>query len=451
VYIDGSHPEPDTQQRARRAANGNTEEMDAGRPAAAAGPLDPPAPRRWPVLAAFLGALILTQVFWYNFAPLISLLMAKYRIGGLAASWTILVFPLASMLFSGYAGALIDRRGYRFAIQLGLALMAFSAALRIFDGFYMLLAGQIGIAISVPCIVTCISTLVADWFGPAEEGFLTGICTIGIFVGMALSLAASPLLVDWLGFRGAMVFLAAAAAGWALLFHFTARENHPVRAVAPNVKPAATPVRALLTNRNLAIVFVTAFIGQGCFNALTTWLEVIWHERGFSSDAAGMAGGTIIAGGIAGSLFIPRLLDKFDHPRLLLWICLAPSLLVVHPFVFAASPRLGYAWGALLGFLWLPSLAITLTVIERIAHKEHAGAASGIFWTIGNAGVLGLTICFEVLHQATNWRVSINVLVLLLADMNALIALLRIPARHAPAARSISYGTLPESDTATPD
>src|ERR1035438_6146236 len=34
------------------------------------------------------------------------------------------------MLFSGYAGALIDRRGYRFAIQCGLALMALSAALR---------------------------------------------------------------------------------------------------------------------------------------------------------------------------------------------------------------------------------------------------------------------------------------------------------------------------------
>jgi MFS family permease len=168
------------------------------------------------VLAAFLGALILTQVFWYNFAPLISLLTAKYRISGLTASWTILVFPLASMLFSGYAGAVIDRRGYRFAIQCGLALMAVSAGLRVFDGFSMLLAGQIGIAISVPLIVTSISTLVADWFGPAEEALFTGICTIGIFVGMALSLAASPLLVEWLGFRGAMSLLAAVAAGWAL-------------------------------------------------------------------------------------------------------------------------------------------------------------------------------------------------------------------------------------------
>jgi len=391
------------------------------------------AARRWLVLAAFLGALILTQVFWYNFAPLITLLTAKYRISGLTASWTILVFPLASMLFSGYAGALIDRRGYLFAIRGGLTLMALSAGLRIFDGFYMLLAGQIGIAISVPLIVTCISTLVADWFGPAEEGLFTGICTIGIFVGMALSLAASPRLVEWLGFRGAMSFLAAVAGGWALLYHFTARENHPVRAATMAAKRTPTPVRALLTNRNLAVIFATAFIGQGCFNALTTWLEAIWHDRGFSSDAAGMAGGMIIAGGIAGALLIPPLLDKFDHPRLLLWLCLAPSLLLVHRFVFPASPRLGYCWGALLGFLWLPSLAITLTIIERVAHKEHAGAASGIFWTIGNAGVLGLTVCFEVVKEATNWRTAIDVLVVLLAAMNGLVGLLRIPRRHAAA------------------
>jgi hypothetical protein len=61
--------------------------------------------------------------------------------------------------------------------------------------------------------------------------------------------------------------------------------------------------------------------------------------------------------------------------------------------------------------------------------------ASGIFWTIGNAGVLGLTVSFEVLKEATNWRTSIDVLVLLLAAMNALIGLLRIPGRHAAAAR----------------
>jgi FLVCR family feline leukemia virus subgroup C receptor-related protein len=385
------------------------------------------------VLVLFLGALVLTQVYWYNFAPLISLLTAKYGISELAAGWTVLVFPLASLVFSGHAGALIDRRGYRFALRAGLALMAVSAALRIFDSsFRMLLLGQAGAAISVPYIVTCISTLVADRFEPSQEAFYTGICTMGIFVGMAASLAGSPLLVQAVGFRGAMVLLAAVTAAWALAFAFAAGRGEANRA-AESTPGGAGSVSwlGMFRNRNLAVIFVTAFIGQGCFNALTTWMEPIWHERGFPSDAAGIAGGVVIVGGIAGSVLIPPLLDRWNQARLLLWICLAPSILLVTRLLWADTPRHGYVWGAALGFLWLPSLAITLTLIERTVHKEHAGAASGLFWTIGNAGVLGLTVLFELLKQATNWHTSIFVLVLMLAAMNAAIAALRVPSAGA--------------------
>ncbi len=384
---------------------------------------------RWLALAAFLGALVLTQVFWYNFAPLISLLVGKYKISELTASWTILAFPMASLVFSGHAGALIDRRGYRFSALAGLVLMAVSAALRIFDqSFWMLLAGQMGIAISVPYIVTCISKLVADWFDPHEEAFFTGICTIGIFVGMALSLAASPWLVGLFQFRGSMIVLAAVTLVWTGISAATLRENERV---LPSAASEVPPMMALLRDRNLLVIFATAFIGQGCFNALTTWLEVIWHDRGFSSDAAGVAGGLVIVGGIAGSLVIPPLLDRFDRPRLLLWICLVPSIALVSPFLFPGTVGQGYTWGAVLGGLWLPSLAITLTILERTAHKEHSGAASGLFWTIGNAGVLGLTVFFEVLKEATSWRTAIGVLVAMLAVMNALIVLLKVPAREA--------------------
>jgi len=388
---------------------------------------------RWLALFAFLGALVLTQVFWYNFAPLISLLVGKYKISELTASWTILAFPLASLVFSGHAGALIDRRGYRFSVLVGLVLMGVSAALRIFDSsFWMLLAGQTGIAISVPYIVTCISKLVADWFDPHEEAFFTGICTIGIFVGMAVSLAASPWLVEVFQFRGSMIVLAAVTVVWTVISAATLRENERILPAAASSQP---PMMALLRDRNLMVIFATAFIGQGCFNALTTWLEVIWHDRGFSSDAAGVAGGLVIVGGIVGSLLIPPLLDRFDRPRLLLWICLVPSIVLVSPFLFPGSPRQGYIWGAVLGGFWLPSLAITLTVIERTAHKEHSGAASGLFWTIGNAGVLGLTVFFEVLKEATNWRAAIGVLVGMLALMNALIVLLQVPEREREASQ----------------
>jgi predicted MFS family arabinose efflux permease len=379
--------------------------------------------KKWVVLSAYLGALVLTQVFWYNFAPLLSLIVSRYGVSELTAGWTILVFPLASLLISGHAGSLIDRRGYRFSIQAGLVVMSVSAVLRIFDSsFWMILAGQAGIAVSVPYIVTGISKLVSDWFDPHQEALITGYCTIGIFVGMSISLAASPQLVNGFGFRGSMIVLALAAIVWTVVFKLAVSERQSQAAADAGAK---TDFRALLTNRNLLVIFATAFIGQGCFNALTTWMEVIWHERGFASEAAGLASGIVIIGGIVGSFLVPPLADRFPHPRAILWACVIPCLFLIHPFLLASSPRMGYTWGAGLGLFWLPTLAISLTLLERSAHKEHAGAAAGIFWTAGNAGVLGLTILFEQLKEATNWGVAIQGVIFLMAVMVALIGLLR--------------------------
>lgn len=381
---------------------------------------------KWIALSAYLGALILTQIFWYNFAPLISLLVSRYRVSELTAGWTVLVFPLASLLISGHAGSLIDRRGYRYSIQAGLVLMAVSSVLRIFDtSFVMILLGQTGAAISVPYIVTGISTLVTDWFEPDQEALVTGFCTIGIFAGMSISLAGSPALVTALGFRGAMICFAIAAILGTVFF----RVGVPGEIHARNNEAiiSKTDYRALLSNRNLLVIFLTAFLGQGCFNALTTWMEVIWHERGFASEAAGLASGIVMLGGIAGSFLIPLLLDRFQRPRLILWVCLVPCVLLIHPFLWAGSPQAGYAWGAAMGFFWLPTLAISLTILERSAHREHAGAAAGIFWTAGNAGVLGLTIFFERLKLTTSWAAAIDGIILLMAAMTVSVLFLRLP------------------------
>jgi MFS transporter, FLVCR family, feline leukemia virus subgroup C receptor-related protein len=380
---------------------------------------------RWWVLFAYLGALILTQVFWYNFAPLISVLVTKYGITELTASWTILVFPLASLLASGHAGSLIDRRGYRFAIRAGLALMTVGSALRVFDRhFGLVLAGQAVIALSVPYIVTSIATLVTDWFDRSEEARATGLCTVGIFVGIALSLSVSPVLTSAVGFHVAMVFFAAAAAGWTVLFAATVRQN---RAATPALAASRTAWLPLFRNHNLAILFAFAFMAQGSYNAVTTWMEVIWRERGFPSQAAGLAGGMVIVGGIVGCLIFPAAMDRVQKARLTLLVCLIPTIFLIHPFLWADSPRKGYMWGVVLGFFELPCLAITLTVLERSAGKEHAGSASGLYWTMGNAGVLGLTVLLELLKKATSWHMSINAVILITVVLTALAAGLREP------------------------
>ena len=90
-------------------------------------------PGRWRILGAFLVALVLTQTLWFNFAPLIPMLAARYGVTELTASWTVLVFSLSNILLSSAAGEVLDKRGYRFAILLGLIGMTIFASLRIFD------------------------------------------------------------------------------------------------------------------------------------------------------------------------------------------------------------------------------------------------------------------------------------------------------------------------------
>src|ERR1700761_2967928 len=106
-------------------------------------------PGRWRILGAFLVALVLTQTLWFNFAPLLPLLASRYHVSELTASWTVLVFSLSNILLSSLAGEVIDKRGYRFAVLLGLIGMTLFAGLRIFDqSFWILLAGQAGISAS---------------------------------------------------------------------------------------------------------------------------------------------------------------------------------------------------------------------------------------------------------------------------------------------------------------
>ena len=123
-------------------------------------------PRRWAVLAAYVVVAGVRQMLWLNFAPLLSLLQARYGVGELTAMLLVMMFPLLYVVFSIHAGALTDRRGYRFTVGLGAWGMAAFACVRIYDAtFAALLVGQIGIAVAQPYVVNGISKLVTDWFG----------------------------------------------------------------------------------------------------------------------------------------------------------------------------------------------------------------------------------------------------------------------------------------------
>jgi predicted MFS family arabinose efflux permease len=356
------------------------------------------------VLAAFTLLAGVTQMLWLNFAPLITLVRERYAVSELVASTLVLVFPLLYVLLSIPAGQIVDRKGYRFAIGWGGTITALFATLRIHDAsFAVLLAAQIGIAVAQPLVINGISKLVADWFVEAHGAVATGIGTVGMFLGMAVAMAATPALVASSGLTTTMAVFAAIAWASALLWWWLGKERTP-----PSASAASGGLGELLRDGQLRSVFVLAFLGLGFFNGLTTWLEPMLAPNGFDAEAAGLVGGVIIVGGIVGSVVVPALSDAAKKRKPFLIACALAALPMVYPLCTTRSPALAYALGFGIGFALLPAFALLLEMCSELSGKERAGNATGLLMLMGNGGGVVVILAMDFVHDdAPTWMPAV--------------------------------------------
>jgi predicted MFS family arabinose efflux permease len=377
-------------------------------------------PRRWWVLCAYTLVVGMSQLLWLNFAPLLSLVQQRYGVGELTASLLVLVFPALYVVFSIPAGALTDARGYRFTVGAGAVAMALFAGLRIFDAsFWTLFAGQLGIAVAQPFVVNGISKLVADWFSEAQGAIATGLGTMGMFLGMAVGMAATPALVGACGLALTMAIFAVAAALVALVF---------LAVVHPNPRPPSGATIAtsggfgpLLRDRRLVVLFGLAFLGLGVFNGLTTWLEQILAPHGIDAEHAGLVGGALIVGGIVGAVAIPALSDLTRRRKPFLVLCAAAALATLWPL--CTSDRLStlLLFGALQGFFFMPAFALLLERSAQLAGARSAGAATSLLMLAGNAGGVVVILAMPMVKGAgPSFQRAVVLLLGLLAVTTAL-------------------------------
>jgi cyanate permease len=301
------------------------------------------------------------------------------------------VFPALYVVLSLSAGALIDRRGYRVVVGAGAIAQAAFACLRIADAsFWTVLVAQLGIAAAQPFVVNGVSKLVSDWF-PAEQGAIaTGIATMGMFIGMAGAMGATPPLVAALGMSGAMAVFAAIAGVSCVLFVALCRERQASAGPA-----TAGRVRDLMT-RDLLIVFGISFLGLGYFNGLTTWLEELVAPNGLDADAAGMLGAVLIVAGIVGAAVIPAMSDRLRRRKPFVIACTAVALALTVPLCSLSNYAAVLAIGAALGFCFLPAYALLLEMSVELAGANAAGLATGVLMLTGNAGAVAVVVLVPI-------------------------------------------------------
>ncbi len=367
------------------------------------------------MLAVMFCANALPEFLWSSLPPVMSEVVDRYHIGPTMAGLTMLGFSVGTVAATRWAGAIIDKAGYRIAVLIGLAMCTAFAALRMVNGpFWLLVAAQVGIGASLPFTTATTSSFVVDWFERRWESRITGVCMVGMYMGLGVSMIISPILWRHLGFLGLMQATAMLSAlTFILSYPFARQRTAPQR--MHGLPRARADVRWVLGNRSLAILLLVSLLAQGVFSGVAGGLELVWHDRGLSPEDAGLANGLFILGGAVGSLVLPVIQDRYRNGRLLLVLCYLAAVVLTYP-LFAAG---NFAWGAVaamaLGLCWLGNVPVSLTLLERAVGPRHAGIASSYYWGSGNFGIIVMVPVFNALLEFRNWHWAVGAMILLMA------------------------------------
>lgn len=348
---------------------------------------------RWVVLLAFMLINLTIQILWISFASVTGPAAAFYGVTDQQIGFLSMIFMLVYIPLSIPASWVIDTYGIRIGVGAGAILLGVFGLLR---GLYaanylMVVIFTIGIAMAQPFLLNAQTKVAARWFAIDERATAAGLAVVANFIGTGIGLAATPFLLENYNLDRTQLIYGAAAALSALLFLLLIRE----RPATPPC-PAGHDERALmfdglkqmLRQGDFWKMIFVFFVGLGIFNGIATWIENIVRPRGFTVVQAGLLGGLLLAGGIAGAIVIPALSDRYlkRKPFILLgMICAVPGLVGI---TFAPSYALMILSVLVLGFFMMGLGPIGYQYAAELTYPAPEGTSNGLLVLAGQVSVI---------------------------------------------------------------
>ena len=284
------------------------------------------------------------QVLWISYAPINSLASKYYgvsdlAIGALAMSFMIVFVPMALP-----AAWVIDTRGFRRAVGLGVVLMSVFGVARGLAGtsYTLVLLSTIGIAVAQPFLLDAWTKVPANWFAPRERATAVGLITLASMLGIAVGMVLSPILADAMSIASLQLVYGGLAAASAVAFLALARERPATPPCPPEMEERALMLDGLrhaLRVRPFLVMLGVAFIVMSAFNGVTTWVEEIIHPRGFSTNDAGVMGALMLLAGIIGAVVLSALSDRQGKRVRFMVIALVAAIPGILGVAFVSSAR----------------------------------------------------------------------------------------------------------------
>jgi len=368
------------------------------------------------LLALFLGALALRPQI-VGIGPLLPEIQEDLSLSHAVAGLLGTIPVLCMGLFAPPAPHLAARLGSRRAIALCLLFIGgFGLARALAPPAVAVILLTFGIGIGIGFAGALMPVAVKERF-PDRPAFATGVYTIGINLGSAISSAvAVPVAAAAGGWRASFAAFSGVTLALVVVWLLqTAREPVHNR---PEARPPRLPFRS-----GVAWMLVLLFGLLGViFYGLNSWLPDSYVERGWSEDTAGALLAVFNLCALPGSLVISWLADHIGSRRL--WFATSAGLMLAGLLGVVLLPGPGFLWVAMIGLangaLFTLVMTLPLDVSDRPA---EVGAVAGLMLGAGYCVSAIAPFALGAVRDATGnfsdtlWVVAAAAAVLVIASL----------------------------------
>jgi sugar phosphate permease len=328
----------------------------------------------------------------------------------------------AGMMFTAIlAGKVVDLRGEKVVLVGGGLLTGLGALLASRSGTFewlvvLLFFTGLWASASTPAGGKAVMT----WFPYNKRGFVLGIRQTGVPIGGLAAALTLPLIAMKYGWQGAMVGMGIVAIIGSIVSQITLKDNFDKQTKNVNISRKSGEEWAVLRNKDVWLVSLTAITYVSAQATLVTYLVVFLHIylgksiviAGFLMALAQLSGasGRIVLGIVSDTVF-----HGFRKPVLVISGTLAALMSLAMIFINSSTPLwvIGIIIG-LFGFSAIGWNGIYAAFMAEIVGKEQAGTALGLGLSLVQIGVLFFPPTFGlIVDYRGNYTMSWVVLSLL--------------------------------------
>ncbi|MFX1410128.1 MAG: MFS transporter [Promethearchaeota archaeon] len=355
---------------------------------------------RWVVLLLFMLVNITMQILWISFAPVRSVAATFYEVDELFIDLLAMSFMVVYIPITFLSAWIIDKFGFRIGAGIGAIIAGIFGLLRFFafEDYLLLLLFQIGIGIGQPFILNAVTKLSANWFPDNERTTATGIALISQFLGIALGMFITPIIVSGDDLLPMLLIYGILSLITGMIFVIFVKNKPPTppsRELMEEKVFKGEGLKQLFTNKQFIILFILFFLGLGIFNTITTYIEGIVDPRGYDPDFAGILGALMLLGGIVGCVIMSTLSDKYKKRKILLLISLFIATISLFLITFTDDAIMLLTFGFLLGFGLLSAGPVGLEYAVDITKPVPEASSNGMLMMVGQIGGIIFILSLE--------------------------------------------------------